>query len=66
MISRAITMDRIAMAFAVALVATALGLGASITIGSGYDPRMGYGLDYGRGNLSQAPTRGDLLSIHEI
>jgi len=59
-------MDRIAMAFAVALVATALGLGASITIGSGYDPRMGYGLDYGQGTLSPAPTRGDLLSIHEI
>ena len=40
--STAATMGRIAMAFAVALVATALGLGASIMIGSGCDPRMGY------------------------
>ena len=45
-------MHRIAMTFAVALVTTALGFGASVMIGSGYDPRTGYGLNYNQGDLS--------------
>lgn len=62
MFGRTITMDRIATAFTAALVAIALEFGASVTLGSSYDPRIGYGLDYGEGDLN--PSADDWIASH--
>lgn len=46
------------------MVAIALGFGTSVMMGSRYDPSMGYGLDYGQGNLNL--STGDWITSQRI